>query len=798
MDSVLQDVRYAARRLRGAAGFTAAVIATLAIGIGGSAATFSVVDAAALRPLPFPAADRLVRVRELTPQGDPFSFSERDYLDFVARTRTVASAAAMRPLQLTMTGTGDAMRVDAFAITPSLFPLLGIRPAFGRAFTADDERDADSSPVAVLGHALWRQRFGADAQVVGRVVTLDGRGVRIVGVLPETAVFPAGDLWVPLGASLRPDRTDKWLDVVGRLAPGASVQAASEDAASIFTALSREHAQLQGWSARAEPLQDWLVGPGLRRMAWTLLGAVSVLLALGCANIAGLLMTRVSARRAEMGVRAALGAERARLVRQLLTENLLLGLAGGAAGLLTASWVLAGLSALLRDVLPLGRVAAVDGRVVAVTMLIMLASTIAFGVLPALHAARTDVQTALRGGESRAATRHSGAWSGALVCVQVALAMVLLVGSCLLAGSFARLSRVDPGFEAARVLTVPVSLPERRYREDARPAFFATTLARIAALPGIESASATATNPFRQWGFVNDVTPEDRAAEAPASGLLQAGWRSVTPGFFDTMRVPLVEGRPFTDADRDGAPRVAIISRSLAARMWPGQSAVGRRFYWGGVRGRPRTVVGVVGDIRDVKLDAPVTPMVYLSYAQLPLEDMTLLVRAAGDMSAAAEAIRRELRAIDPSLPLPEIRPLAANRAAAISAPRFRTVMLAAFGGIALLLASIGLYGVVAYTVTQRAREIAIRVALGARPAQVVALFFRRGARLTAIGAAAGLVVSWAASGVLRALLFQTDPRDPRVFALATVLLGSVALAATYLPARRAADLDPLVALNRQ
>ncbi|HEY2431067.1 MAG TPA: ABC transporter permease [Vicinamibacterales bacterium] len=796
MDSLVQDLRFAVRRLRAAPGFTLAVVATLAIGIGGAAATFSVVDAVALRPLPFPDAARLVRLRELTPQGDPFQFSDPDYLDFAGRLRTLSAVAAMRPLQMTMTGAGDAMRVDAAAVTPSLFPLLDIQPVCGRVLTVDDERDAKGSPVALISHALWRQRLGGDARAIGRVVMLDGRAVTIVGVLPETAVLPTADLWLPLAASTRADRSDKWLDVIGRLAPGVGIDASSAEAAATAAALGREHPELQRWSARAEPLQDWLIGPGLRRMAWILLGSVAVLLALACVNIAGLLMTRVSSRRSEMGIRAALGAARSRLVRQLATESLLLGLTGGAAGLLTASWALDAVSVLLREVLPLGRVAAVDGRVIAAAGALMLVSTIAFGLLPAWHAARADAQTALRG-ESRSATARAGVWSGALVSVQVMMATVLLIAASLLAGSFARLSRVDAGFEAARVLTGPVLLPAGRYPEDARPAFFAEAISRLTALPGVESAAATATNPFRQWGFANGVTPVDRAADAPASGLVHAGWRSVTPGFFATLQVPIVAGRSFTDADRQGAPRVAVVSQSLAARLWPGARAVGQRFYWGGVDGHPRTVVGVVGDIRDVQLDAPVTPTVYLPYAQVPLEAMTLLVRAHGDLAAVSDAVRRQIGALDPSLPPPDVRPLAANRAAAISAPRLRTVLLAVFGGVALLLACVGLYGVVAYAVVERSREIAIRVALGARPAQVMTLFFRRGARLTAIGVAAGLALAWAAADVLKALLFQTDPRDPWIFVLAAGALGAVALAATYLPARRAARLDPLVALNR-
>lgn len=795
MDSLLQDVRYAIRRLRVGPGFTLAVVATLAIGIGAAAATFSVVDAAVLRPLPFPEPDRIVRVREVTPQGDPFSLSGPDYLAYASRLRALSSVAAMRPLQLTLTGAGPAARVESVAVTSTIFPLLGIRPEHGRLFSIEDERAGQPSAALIISHAMWRQRFGGDPAAVGRRVNLDGRPAIITGVLPASATFPAAEIWVPLGLSAAADRTDRWLDVIGRLAPGVRIEAARAEAATIASALAGEHAERQGWTVRIEPLEDWLVGAGLRRMVWVLLGAVGTLLAIACANIAGLLMTRATARRSEMGVRAALGAERGRLVRQLVTENLLLGAIGGALGLLAAAWMLAALSALLTDLLPVGRTAQLDARGIAVTLAIMLVATVGFGLLPALHGARADLQTALRS-DARRASPAGRRWSGVLVGVQVALAMVLLVGSFLLIGSFARLSNVETGFDARHVLSVPVSLPEPRYPEDSRAAFFEAALGRLSNLPGVESAAATATDPFRQWGYANDVTPEDRAADAPASGLLQAGWRSVTPGFFKTLRIPLLQGRAFETGDRDGAPGVVVISQSLAARLWPAGSAIGRRLYWGGVGGRTRTVVGVVGDIRDVKLDAPVTPMLYLSHSQLPLDSMTLLLRTRPGASGVADAIRSEMGVLDAMLPI-EVRSLDANRTAAISAPRFRTVMITAFGLVALLLAAIGLYGVVAFTVAQRSREIAIRVALGARPSQVTRLFFRRGLVLAAAGGAAGLFLAWASTGVLQALLFATDPRDPRVFALAAGLLMAVTLTASYLPARRAADLDPLVGLTR-
>lgn len=795
MDSLLQDVRYAIRRLRIGAGFTFATIATLAVGIGGAAAIFSVLDAAVLRPLPFPDPDSLIRLRAVTPRGEPFSISTADYQDYARRLRTMSAIAAMKPVDLTLTGAGEPAQLQGAAVTASLFSILGISPVHGRLFVADDEKTGTPG-IVLISHAIWRERFGGEPSAIGRAVTIDGRLVRIAGVLPASARFPPADVWIPLDLSAPADRTDRWLDVIGRVAAGSTTGAVAAESAAVATTLASEHEELRGWSARIEPLDDWIVGPGLRRMVWVLAGAVGMLLALACANIAGLLMARGGARRTEMGVRAALGAGRGRLARQLITENLLLGVIGGALGLLLASWILAAVAALLADLLPLGRVAGIDGRVMAVTVAVMLVSTLGFGLLPALHAARTDVRAAL-GVDGPRVTRASRRWSGLLVGVQIALAMVLLVGSCLLMGSFMRLSSVDTGFEATGVLSVPISLPDIRYSEEARPAFFDAALLSLASIPGVESAAATATNPFRQWGFANDVTPEDRAASAPKSGLMSAGWRSVTPGFFATLRIPVLRGRGFTAADRDGAARVVVISQSLADRLWPEQTAVGRRLYWGGTTGRTREVVGVVADIRDVKLDAPVTPMLYLPYGQLPLGSMTVLVRTRPGTPAIADAIRRKIHELDPNLPVTGITPLESNRAAAMSAPRFRTVLLSVFGFAALLLASVGLYGVVALTVAQRTREIAIRIALGARPSQVTGLFFRRGLVLAALGGAAGLFLAWAVAGVLRTLLFQTDARDPLLFAFAASLLIALTLLASYLPARRAARLDPRGSLTR-
>jgi putative ABC transport system permease protein len=797
IDSIVQDLRYAIRRLMATPAFTLVVVATLALGIGATAATFSIVDAAVLRPLPFPDSRALVRVRGVTPQGEPFTFSEPEFLDYSRSLHSLSAIAAMKPVKLTLTDVGDPVSLEGAAVSSTLFGVLGIRPELGSLFTDADDRPGVPGPAIVISHALWRSRFGADPGVVGRVVRLDGQPRTIAGVLPSDTAFPSGDVWVPLAASASADRTDKWLDVVGRLAPGRSINQARAEVSALAANLARTYPESQGWSAQVVPLSDWLIGAGLRRMVWVLLGAVALLMVLSCSNIASLLVTRAAGRRAEMAVRAALGAERPRLVRQLMTESLLLAAIGGLLGVLVAYWTLDGLSALLANLLPLDRVAHVDGRALAFSVAVAVASAIGFGLTPSLYAAGVDLQAALKPA-GRGSTAGGRRWADVLVGVQVALAMLLLVGSLLLTSSFARLSRVDVGFETRNVLTVPLDLPERAYPEERRLTFFDQALTRVAALPGVESAAATATDPFRQWGFANDVTPEERAADAPPSGFTQAGWRSVTPEFFGTLHVRVTSGRSFSNADRDDAPLVAIVSQSLARRLWPGENAVGHRIYWGGVGGRTRTIVGVVGDVRDVTIDADPIPMLYLPYGQLPLNGMTLIVRTRGDVSGIAGEIRRVIAALDPALPVSDVRPLEANRMSAISAPRLRMVLLAVFGMAALLLASIGLYGVVSFTVAERTREIAIRVAIGARPSQVSAIFFKRGLRLTLMGGAVGLIVAWQLSTVLRSLLFQTDVHELQLFAFAALVLSGVALAASYLPARRAARLDPLAALSRE
>jgi len=499
-------------------------------------------------------------------------------------------------------------------------------------------------------------------------------------------------------------------------------------------------------------------------------------------------------RQGEMQVRAALGAARGRLVRQLLTESLLLAVLGTGAGVLVAVWSVDIVQALGQGRVPRLDELRVDGAVLLFACLAGAASAVVFGLAPALHATRIDLRSAIDQG-LRSTTRSRGL-GHTLVVGEVALALLLLVGTGLMANGFVRLMSVNPGFDIGDALAMPIDLPVARYNEARAIAFYGELLERVRDLPGVTAAGATATNPFRQSGFSNSVTPEERAADAPPSGLVQAGWRSVTPGFFDAMRIPVLSGRTFSIADRQGAERVVIVSAGLARRLWPGESAVGRRIYWGGTTGQTRTVIGVTGDIRDVQLDAAPPPILFLPHAQVTMPGMTLVVRTPGDQAGVAAALREVLHGLDPALPAPAIDEISASRAAVAAGPRFNLLLLGAFATIGVVLAVTGVYAMLAFTVSERRREIAVRLALGASGPGVARLILRSGLALTVAGVAVGIVAAHGATRLLTGLLYEVEPTDPLTFAAAAASLIAVAALACYLPARQAARLDAAAILR--
>ncbi|HET7620841.1 MAG TPA: ABC transporter permease [Gemmatimonadaceae bacterium] len=809
IENVLQDARHALRALRRSPGFTAVAVLTLALGIGATTTIFGIVNAVVLRPLPFHDPDRLVRVWEVNPHGGDFLTSDATYLDLRERNRSFLEMAAFSDTKRSLVLTDgcapnatacEPVRIQSAAVTSSLFPLLGVAPALGRAFTTTEDRPGGDNRVALIGHDLWARRFGSDPALVGRDVTLDDRIYTVVGIMPDSFAFPnPAELWVPLVLDPARDRDEHDLTVIGRLGPGIALDRASTDLRRVAEGIGTEHPRTNaGWRIRLASFADWIIGPRLERAVFVLFGAVGFLLLMACANIANLLIARGSARQAEIGIRAALGASRARLTRQLLTESILLGLLGAAVGLGIASWSIALVRTLGPADIPRLRDVGMDSRVLVFTLLLALLTSVIFGLVPAMRVSRADLHPALEHGTHRTTSRGRARVRSILVVVQVALAMMLLVGAGLMFGSFLRLQAVPTGYDASNVLTVPLELPDERYSEQQRTAFFDDVRTSIAGIPGVQYVGATSTDPLRQWGLSNDVTPEDRAADAPAGGFMQAGWRSVTPGYFRAMGIPLLQGRVLTESDGAGSAQPVVITRSMASRLWPGQDAIGKRLFWGGTDGNPHTVVGVVGDIRDVQLDAEPGPIMFLPYHEAPLPGMTLVIRTAGSSSSVVAAIRSAISAADRQLPLPEISSISENRAAAVAEPRFRMLLLTGFAAAALLLAMLGVYGVMAFAVTQRTREIGVRIALGAQARRVFALVLEQGMVLAGLGVLVGLGGALALTRVLQSLLFGISATDPVVLIVVAILLGAVTMIGAYLPARRAARIDPIVALREE
>ncbi|HEU4585095.1 MAG TPA: ABC transporter permease [Gemmatimonadaceae bacterium] len=807
IENILQDLRYAVRALRRTPGFTLIAVLTLALGIGATTTIYSIVNAVVLRPLPFRAPERLVRVWGISPHGNDFSTSDAAYIDLHERNRSFEQVAAFSETKRSTVLTGgcapgttecEPARLESAAVTSSIFPLLGIAPEIGRTFTTMEDRQGGENDVVIIGHDLWVSRFASDPGIVGRAITLDGRSRTVVGVMPTSFTFPApSSLWVPLVLNPARDRDEHDLTVIARLGPGVTLDRAAADVRRVARELGSEHPRTDGgWSARVEGFGDWLIGPRLERGVFVLLGAVEFLLLMACANIANLLIARGSARRPEIAIRAALGANRWRIARQLLTESLLLGLLGSAVGLGIASWSVA----LVRTSGPanvprIGDVA-VDSHVLLFTLALALITSVLFGLVPALQVSRVELSRTLQHGSRDVAPRGRARARDVLVVVQVTLAMILLVGAGLMFGSFLRLQAVPIGYDASNVMTVSLDLPDARYTDAKRLAFLTNVRARIGGIPRVQYVGATSTDPLRQWGYSNDVTPEERVADAPAGGYMQAGWRSVTPGYFRAMGIPLLAGRVLTDADAAASEQPVVITRGMANSLWPGESAVGKRLYWGGTNGDPRTVVGVVGDIRDVRLDAEPGPIMFLPYGAVPIGGMTLVIRTSGTPSSVAAAVRREILAEDPLLALPEIGSLTGNRAAAMAEPRFRMLLLSGFAAAALLLAVLGVYGLMAFAVTQRTREIGVRIALGAHAPRIFALVLKQGMLLAGIGVLAGLAGALALTRVLRSLLFEISATDPLVIGTVAIVLGAGTLLGAWLPARRAARIEPVAALR--
>jgi predicted permease len=805
MRTLLQDVRYALRTLARSPGFTLAAAATLAVGIGANAAIFSLVRGVLLRPLPFPEPERLVSLWEA---NDAKGYSRMvasppNYLDWKAESRSYESMGAFTETTLVVADRGEAERLDGAAVTFGFFETLGVRPLHGRLFR-ESETSAGHPAVVVLGHGVWQRRFGGDPGIVGRTVRLDGEPYEVVGVMPASFRFPeeTPDFWIPL--SFPPDvasqRGAHYLDVVARRKPGVTVAAARAEIRAIADRLRRAYPRTNSdYTAGATPLDESLVGavaPAMRM----LLGAVALVTLVACANVANLLLVRGTRRRAEIAIRSALGAGSRRIARQLLTESAVLAVAGAAAGLALAAASLDGIVALAPASVPRLSEVRLDAGVLAFTAAWTLASVAIFGLAPALAALRPGPMSALRGfGADAGGSRRRVSGRQILVVGQVALALVLSAGAGLLLRSLGRLSSVDPGFRTERALSYSLTLPQSRYPDEAaRGAFLERLLGRMRSLPGVRSAGAVFGLPLTGMSFSSSFRP---SGSPPDDKEPSAQLRVASRGYFETMGIPVVAGRGFTPEDRRGAPIAILVSRTAARKFFPSGDAIGRRLRFGARMTETRIegeIVGVVGDVRDAELGAGPTPEFYGSLEQAPTDEFHVVLRGDVPPDRLIASARSAVAGLDPELAATDASTLDQVVRRSVARPRFMVQLLLVFASMALLLCAIGIYGVTAYAVTQRTREIGIRMALGADRAAVRALVLREGLRLALAGVGLGLAGAFALTRLLRGFLFEIGPGDPMTHAAVSLLLGGVAVAACAIPARRAARLDPIAALRTE
>jgi putative ABC transport system permease protein len=800
MGPVVQDVRYTMRAWRTSPLFTLVAVGTLALGIGANSAIFTLFDAALLRPLPFPEPHRLVLVWEDTSmfglKDSPASFA--NYLEWRAQNHVFEQIGALEQKSFRLTGAGAAQQIQGSIVTASLFEALSVPPALGRAFR-DDEDQPGTPRTLILSDGLWERAFGRDPAIVGRTIDVNDEKYLVVGVMPPGFRFPdsSNELWAPVGTVYAPrDFTDKGRHnsmVVARLRRGIGLEQANNEMHAIAARLQQQFPRTNSnVGTFVAPLRDHFVA-GIRPMLIMLAGAVGFLLLVTCANIANLLLSRGASRRREIAIRTALGASRRQVVGQLLTESLLLAGAGGLSGVALA-WF--GVSLLAR-LLPTGIAAmaslTVDTRVLAFTTAASLITGLGFGLVPALEMLRVDVQHTLKeAGAKQGTPRSARGLRDALVVSEVALACVLAIGAALFIQSFAQARGIDPGFRTENILTLKTPLSSKAYRDPARrAAFYAHVLERVSSLPGVVSAGFTNAVPLVVKGWVNGFTIEGRSM--PAGTITNANYRIVTEGYLRTIGIPLREGRYLDSRDTPDSAPVVLINEAMKRKFWPNEDAIGKRLRFG-----PSwvTIVGVVGDIRQSGLEQEPRPEVYLSSNHDPTPLSGLAIRTRVDPTRLAPAVRREIQMVDNNIPIVDVRSMDEVLDREVFQRRAQMVLLSIFTAIALLLASIGIYGVLAYLVAQRTREIGIRMALGAAPRDVILTVAGRGVALSMAGVALGITAALALSRVVSSLLFGVSPSDPRTFVAVAALLLGVAAVASYVPARLAMRIDPMLALR--
>jgi putative ABC transport system permease protein len=804
MGTTLSDIRVALRMLARSRGFAAAALVTLALGIGANVTIFSVVDALLLRPLRYQDPERLVIVWEknIPRQRLDNVVSPGNFIHWDEQNRAFEGMAAISmTFRATITGSGEPEELPIQFVTSSFFPLLGVQPLAGRWIHPDEERP--DSRAVVLSHALWMRRFGADRSIAGKSITLDGRPSPVVGVMPPGFSFLDREvqLWAALGfnAESRTPR-GRWLVVLAKLTPGVTIARAQADMDTITAGLTRQFPEFDtGWASNVVPMQQQVVGR-VEPALLTLVAAVAAVLLIACANVANLLLARGATRQRELAVRAALGAGRSRLVRQMLVESLVLAVAGAAGGLLLAWWGVRALDAATASGVSLPRVdeIALDARVALFTTGLSILTAMLFGLLPALTASSLDLHGALKEGGRSGEGSRGGQLRSMFVVAQVALALVLLAGAGLLIRSFARLLDVDPGFRPERTITAKISVPSTRYDTDDKVIrFFDDLVTRIEALPGVRAAGGVSFLPLTGLAAATRFEivgrPEPPLGESPVCDV-----RVATGDYFTAMGIPLMTGRAFDERDSREGTRVVIISQAMARQHWPNESPIGKRIVVSWNDPGPDEIVGVVGDIRHAGLETTPRPMIYWPPGRFAYPWTTLVVRAAADPAALAPAIIRAVRVMDSELPVADIRALDEVVSRSVAERRLVMGILAGFALVALVLAAVGIYGVMAYAVAQRTREIGVRMALGARPGDILRLVLGRAVTLTAAGVGLGVAAAAALTRFMTRLLFDTEPTDPLVFGLITVALAAVALAASAIPGCGATRVDPLIALRAE
>jgi putative ABC transport system permease protein len=803
MQTLLHDLRYGMRMLAKRLGFTVVAVFTLALGIGANSAIFSVVNGVLLRPLSLDDPDRLIKIWETFLPGGQGTVSAPNLKDWREQNTVFNGIASYNFSSLNLGGQDSPERLSGATVSTNFFDVVGVRPRLGRAFQIGED-EAGRNRVALLSHRLWQRAFGGDAGVVGKDVLLNGESYTVVGVMPPEFRFPSRltEVWVPL--VIPPDQVNNrgshWMFTLARLKPDVGFEQAREQMVTIAKRLEQQYPDSQaGRSVFLIPLQEETV-QGIRPALRALMFAVGFVLLIACANVANLLLARATSRRREIAVRTALGASRLRLVRQLLTESLLLAAAGGALGLALAKWGMEALLVLAENFLPRANEIGLDWRVAAFTAALSLLTGVFFGLIPALQSSRIDLQSELKEGAGAGGGAQTNWLRGGLVVLEVAATLVLLIGAGLLIKSFIRLYETDLGFKAENILTMSLALPQAKYPDaQAAAAFHQKLLERVAALPGARSAGVINYLPLQQWGFNGGIDIEGQGPYEPGREPL-AEFRAISPDYFRTLGIPLVSGRSFTSQDQGVSARVVIVNQALAQKYMPGQDPIGKRIR--AIGDDWRTVVAVVGDVRQsgvtqvarAEVFVPVTQAIWTSLTQT----MSLAVRADAEPEALIAAVRNAVREVDPAQPVFNVKTMEAVVADSISDRRLNMLLLGIFAAVALTLAVIGIYSVMSYTVSQSAREIGIRMALGARPMDVWKLVVGQGMGLTLVGVSLGVAGAFGLTRLMATLLYGVTVTDPLTFAAVSALLVIVALLACFVPARRATKVDPMVALRNE